>query len=164
MASHPEKFLLANSIINPSVQKGFLSGIPGAIKHIFTTSAILSNVIEYELLLYKIFLDVSNTFGSIPYGLINVILNLIKVPSQVIEYITYSYSQLAAFVSCAEWSTQQFQIQRGVFQGDTLFPLIFLIAFNPVITLSNSNQASGFSLHLPVPSSDGLPPVGPTSM
>ena len=43
LASRFEKFIRGNGIVDPLIQKGFLSGIPGALEHIFTTSAILSN-------------------------------------------------------------------------------------------------------------------------
>ena len=72
------------------------------------------------------------------------------------------YSNLSAFISTKQWITDTctFPIQRGVFQGDTLSPLIFLLCFNPILKLAQSLQGKGFSLHLPVPSSEGLPPVG----
>ena len=70
------------------------------------------------------------------------------------------YSNLSAFISTKQWITHTFPIQRGVFQGDTLSPLIFLLCFNPILKLAQSLQGKGFSLHLPVPSSEDLPPVG----
>ena len=51
-----------------------------------------------------------------------------------------------------------FNIKRGVFQGDTLSPLIFLAVFNTLIQLCNSLSTCGFSLRLPVPNSSGLRP------
>ena len=87
-------------------------------------------------------------------------LNHINVPDGISQYVSHAYSQLKAFVSSAHWSTKQFQIEREVFQGDTLSPLIFLVTFNPIIALANSKLESGYSLHYPVPSSVSLPPVG----
>ena len=52
-----------------------------------------------------------------------------------------------------------FEIKWGMFQGDTLSPVIFLAVFNPLIELSNRLTTSGFTLKLPVPNSVGLPPV-----
>ena len=42
---------------------------------------------------------------------------------------------------------------------DTLSPLIFLVAFNPLIEVCNNLSTCGFSLRLPIPNSSGLPPV-----
>ena len=56
----------------------------------------------------------------------------------VIFYIVNSYSQLLAFITTKHWSTSDdFKIERGVFQGDALSPLIFLISFNPLIEMCN---------------------------
>ena len=44
--------------------------------------------------------------------------------------------------------TPRFSIERGVFQGDTLSPLIFLLAFNPIVEAINSVEP-GFQLMLP---------------
>ena len=52
-----------------------------------------------------------------------------------------------------------FEIKRGMFQDNTLAPVIFLTVFNPVIELSSRLTTSGFSLKAPVPNSVGLPPV-----
>ena len=52
-----------------------------------------------------------------------------------------------------------FQIKRGIFQGDTLSPLIFLVAFNLLIELCNKLPSCGFCLKLSVPNSSGLPPI-----
>ena len=159
IASRLEHFVLANNIIDPSTQKGFLSGIPGVIEHIFTTSAILSNAKTNGLPLYMTFLDLSNAFGSISHQLIADMLKHICIPTPVISYISNAYSQLKGFASSPNWTTNVFPIERGVFQGDTLSPMIFLIAFNPIVELANMDKASGFSFRYPVPSSAGLPPV-----
>ena len=52
-----------------------------------------------------------------------------------------------------------FEIKCGMFQGDTLSPVIFLTVFNPLIELSSRLTTTGFSLKVPVPNSVGLPPV-----
>ena len=74
-----------------------------------------------------------------------------------LPHVTKSYAQLEGNVKTKKWRTPNFKIQRGVFQGDTLSPLIFLLAFNPLIELCNNLPSGGFSLKLPVPNSSGLP-------
>ena len=159
LAKRLEKFLLQNNIINPSLQKGFLSGINGTVEHIFAICSILDNAIQHGLPLAMSFLDLSNAFGSVSHLLIRDILHHIQLPTEFTTYVINSYAQLAGCVKTKRWSTPNFKIQRGVFQGDTLSPLIFLLAFNPLIELCNTLSSCGFSLKLPVPDSSGLPPV-----
>ena len=63
-------------------------------------------------------------------------------------------------MSTNSWSTPPFPIEKGVFQGDTLSPLIFLLCFNPIVKLATALEGHGFSLQSPIPDSEGLPPVG----
>ena len=53
---------------------------------------------------------------------------------EVTNYITSLYSKLTAYVKTKNWTTEMFRIKKGVFQGDTLPALVFLVAFNPIIS------------------------------
>ena len=126
-----------------------MTGINGTMEHIFSVSAIIQNAIERGLLLAMTFLDLANAFGSVSHELILDMLVHCKLSQEVISYITSLYSKLTAYVKTRKWSTDKFKIGRGVFQGDTLSPLIFLIAFNPVIQLAQSLNTCGFCLRIP---------------
>ena len=86
----------------------------------------------------------------------------ILVPPAISSYITNLYSNLSASVTTHQWTTPSFNISRGVFQGDTLSPLLFLLCFQPLITVANSLPSDGFRLKLPliiINESINLPPV-----
>ena len=55
------------------------------------------------------------------------------------QYSTYIYPQKK------QWMTETFKICKG----DTLSPLIFLVAFNPIIQLAYSLPTSGFQMRTP---------------
>jgi len=84
------------------------------------------------------FLDLENAVGSVSHELILDMLVHCTLPQEVISYITNLYSKLTVFVKTKEWSTDKFKIGRGVSQGDTFSPVIFLISFNPIIQLAQS--------------------------
>ena len=159
LAKRLERFLLDNDIVDPSLQEGFLSGINGTVEHIFSICSILDNAIQHGLPLAISFLDLRNTFGSIAHNLIKDILHHIQLPDNFVSYISASYAQLSGLVKTKHRHTPVFQIGRGIFQGDTLSPLIFLVAFNLLIELCNKLPSCGFCLKLPVPNSSGLPPI-----
>ena len=69
------------------------------------------------------------------------------------------YSKFSGVVKTKEWKTTPFSIKRDVCQGDALSPLIFLLAFNPLIEVCNSLSYCGLSLKLLIPNSSDLPPV-----
>ena len=119
------------------------------MEHIFATSSIVQNALHHGLPLSVTFLDLKNAFGSVSHQLIADMLDHVGVPIQLGSYISSAYSQLSAYVVSKKWSTPTFSIHRGVFQGDTLSLLIFLIAFNPIIQLAQSLSTLGFRLRLP---------------
>ena len=129
------------------------------MEHIFATSTIIQNAVQNGLPPSITFLDLKNAFGSVPHQLIYDMLAHIQLPFQVRSYISSAYSQLTAQVVTKHWSTPSFPISRGVFQGDTLSPLIFLITFNPIIQLAQSLSTCGFSLKLSDPTLQELPKV-----
>ena len=124
LAKQLERYILGNNIVDPSLQKGFLSGINGTVERVFAITSILDNGIQHGLPLALTFLDLKNAFGSIAHPLIKDMLNHIKLRSQVISYIMKGYSKLSATIKTKEWTTHPIDIKCGVFQGDTLSPLI----------------------------------------
>ena len=77
---------------------------------------------------------------------------LIKLPRELTNYISNLYSSITASVSTKEWRTQPFPINKGVFQGDTLSPFLFLIAFNPIIQSVAIHPNRGFAFKLSIQS------------
>lgn len=143
-----EEYLISNNFLDTSLQKGFLRGINGCMEHIFAIQTILCNAKDHSLPIYMSFIDLRNAFGSVAHSYIYDMLNHIKLPIEISSYISRLYSSLSGFVSTKDWSTPVFDIKRGVFQGDTLSPLLFLIAFNPIILSISSHPSSGYRLQL----------------
>ena len=54
-----------NDISDPSVQKQFVTGLPGAFDHIYAISAILQDALSNKRPLMMTFLDLKNAFGSV---------------------------------------------------------------------------------------------------
>ena len=90
---------------------------------------------------------------SVSHHYIDDILEHICLPCEVRSYITSLYSELTGFIATKGWKTNTFPISRGVFQGDTLSPFIFLVAFNPISKSPRADhqQGSVFIFLLPLP-------------
>ena len=83
----------------------------------------------------------------------------IKLPEQLISYISDGYSKLSAIVKTKEWQTSPFKTESGMSKVDTSSPIIFLTVFYPLIEMCNHLSTCGFSLKVPIPNSTGLLPV-----
>ena len=138
LSRHLEAYLKANGVLDTSVQKGFVTGLPGVFEHIYTLSAIMQDAVSNKFPLMMTFLDLKNAFGSVPYGLMFSMLEAIKVPVSVVNYIQSFYSVLSVIVTRKTWETEPISFKRSVFQGGTLSPVMFLLAFNPLLKLAES--------------------------
>ena len=70
------------------------------------------------------------------------------LPQNIRSYIVSLYGKLRGKVKTCDWETDSFSFNKGVFQGDPLSPIIFLICFNPIIeTLKEIEGKFGFSLN-----------------
>ena len=147
LAHRLEKFCLANSIIDPTIQKGFLHSVSGAIEHIASINHILDQAKDRKLPACITFLDLRNAFGSIQHNLIMDMLHFVRIPHPIIHYIKDCYQQLQGYISTKDWITPPFYIRQGVFQGDTLSPVIFLLAVSPILHLASTWSHGGFRTH-----------------
>ena len=158
IATRLEHYLRRNGLLDTSLQKGFVTDTNGTIEYIFAMSAIIQNARAHNSPLAVTFLDLKNAFGSVSHSLIRDMLAHIRLPPEICSYINSTYSQLTAYVETKDWSTPCFPISKGVFQGDTLSPLIFLIAFNPVLAAAHSLSTLGFRVTVPAMRPPELPP------
>ena len=124
-----------------------------AALNMFTIQAMVQNAMEHSLPLALSFIDLKNAFGSILHAYLKDMLKLIKLPREFTDYVSSLYSSISAHVFTKHWKTKHFSITKGVFQGDTLSPLLFLIAINPIIQSVALYPASrGFALKPPIQS------------
>ena len=126
-------YLTANGLIDKRVQKAFINGVNGCIEHNQVLHEILSHAKSKHRTLHITFFDLADAFGSVSHQLIGSSLERYAIPRPVSKYITVLYSRLNGKVCGPGWHSKQFTFRKGVFQGDPLSPIVFLMCFNPVL-------------------------------
>ena len=71
-------YLRANNVIDTSVQKGFVTGLPGVLEHTYSLSAITEDALANKKPLMMTFLNLKNAFGSASHQLIFDMLRAVK--------------------------------------------------------------------------------------
>ena len=99
LSNRLERYLRVNTVLDTSIQKGFVSGLPGVFEHIYTLSTILQDSTTYKKPLMMTFLDLKNAFGSVSQSLIFDMLNVVKVPNFFSCYVESFYSLLSVAIS-----------------------------------------------------------------
>ncbi len=144
LAARFQSFLLSNKLIDPTMQKAFLSKINGCVEHCSVLNSLLLHARTQKKTLHCTWFDLADAFGSISHPLISYTLSRNQFPPEIISYINCLYSQLSASVITPSWSSSSFSMSQGVFQGDPLSPLIFILCFNPLLDFLKENSKFGY--------------------
>jgi len=69
------------------------------------------------------------------------------IPDQIVKAVEVLYTDTEALVQSPDGDTDFFRIFAGVLQGDTLSPLLFILALDCVMRKATMNtQETGFTL------------------
>ena len=140
------EYLTANKYVDPTLQKAFLPGINGCIEHNVVMDEIIKSARSNNKTLHITWYDLEDAFGSVPHSLIMHSLERTHFPPQIQNYIREQYKQTTSVVQTGSFKSEEFSFKRGVFQGDPLSPIIFLLAFNPVLKSLQEELGSGYNL------------------
>ena len=136
LAERLTTYLTANKFINSALQKAFLPGINGTIEHNIVMEELIKDAKAKKYTLHTTFFNLEDTFGSVPLALILDALN---------RHFHNSYKNSKAVVETKSWRSKPFPFKRGVFQGNPISPIIFLMTFNPIIqSLQNQSHKFGY--------------------
>eukprot|EP01084_Bolivina_argentea_P280382 479496_1 len=104
------QYVINNNYLSVRIQKAFLRNISGCIEHCS-----------------------ADAYPSIPHNLINFVLIHYHIPLDIATYISNLYNNLNMTVITPSWSTNSIPLNNGLFIGDTLSQIIFLMTFNILI-------------------------------
>ena len=125
--------------IDEKIQKAFLPSIIGTIEH----NVVLDKIISQAKTNKKTFFDLEDAIGSVPHPLIIHTLKRFNVPAEIQLYINTLYNNRLSSVFTDSFFTDGFPFKIGVFQGDPLSSIMFLMVFNPIIEFLQSKNDCG---------------------
>lgn len=147
LADRTVKYVTTNNFIDTKVQKAFINGINGCIEHNITLQEVICHAKSNKKTAHITFFDLADAFGSVSHSLITDSMRRFDMPENITNYIKCLYSRLNGSVKGQNWTSNTFTFKKGVFQGDPLSPIIFLICFNPVLEyLSSIREKYGYDL------------------
>lgn len=91
---------------------------------------LIEGIKDKRLLAILTFVDFSKAFDSIHRGKLIEILKAYGIPKKIVDAISILYKNTEAQVITPDGDTEFFEIIAGVLQGDTLAPLLFIIALD----------------------------------
>ena len=137
-ARHIERHIEDNDIMEVT-QKGCQKGKQGCKDHLMTNKAITGNARQRQANLSMAWIDYKKAFDSVPHSWIIKVLEMYHIDPQIVKCISESMklwnTTLTLAADTHAITVQGVRIKRGIFQGDSLSPLLFCLALNPLCSI-----------------------------
>ena len=138
------------SAIDPHLrenQNGFREGRT-TLAQILALRRIIEEVKRHNLAAVLCFIDFKKAFDSIDRRAMLRILKAYYVPPNLLRAIDSMYTGTRARVTTPDGNSEEFNIQTGVLQGDTLAPFLFIIVLDYALrqAIEGKEQELGFTI------------------
>ena len=142
-------FLDANNIL-PTEQKGCKKGSYGCKDQLLIDKMILENCKSNSRNLSTAWIDYKKAFDSVPHDWIVKALEIFKISPEIVNFIKVSMTAWNTTLNLSytggSLTSNPIDISRGIFQGDSLSPLLFCLALIPLTTQLNAANR-GYKIH-----------------
>ena len=137
MADKLIQHLDGNNIM-ASEQKGIMPGGRGSKTQLLIDKMVCLDSKRRRTNLAVAWIDFQKAFDSVPHSWILEVLSLYKVNSSLVNFISASMNLWNTMLTVNELFVGNVSINCGIFQGDSLSPLLFCLALNPLSEIIQS--------------------------
>ena len=113
-------------------QKGVRPGARGTKDQLAIDRTITKDCKNRHTNLSMAWIDYKKAYDSVPHSWILQCLKLYKVNEKIQDVISHSMNLWKTTLTLEKKEIDEIQINRGIFQGDALSPLLFCMAINPL--------------------------------
>ena len=119
-----------------------------------TTGTVINNAIREGKRVACCFIDFADAFSSISHNYLIIALARAKVPAKLQRLVLATYKQAAARVRIDQLNGEtvfspQFQIDRGVVQGDIMSPALFIVGLQSMLLQADEHWANSAGVKMP---------------
>ena len=126
-------FLLKNTYIDTSVQKGGVPGVPGCIEHTGVVTQLIREARDSRDHLAVLWLDLASAYGSIPHKLVELSMSRYHVSEKVCNLILDYYNNFSLRVSSGTSISDWHRLEKGIITGCTISVSLFALAMNMLV-------------------------------
>ncbi|KAJ8008617.1 hypothetical protein DPEC_G00106740 [Dallia pectoralis] len=110
-------YLLRNSYIDTSVQKGGIPKVPGCLEQTGVVTQLIREARENKGDLVVLWLDLTNAYGSIPHKLVEEALRRHHIPDKFRNLILDYYDRFSLRVSAGPTTSDWHRLEKGIITG-----------------------------------------------
>ena len=127
-------------------QKGCRKRSRGTKDQLLIDKAILREVKEKKRCLSMAWIDYKKAYDMVPHDWILKVMKLCKVAGNLSSLVGNSMTHWKTELTCLGQNLGSVDINRGIFQGDSLSPLLFVLAMMPLTILLRREEKFGYAL------------------
>jgi hypothetical protein len=141
---------MSSSDLLPPEQKGCVRGSYGCKEQLLVNRMILESCHDKKRNLSTAWIDYRKAFDSVPHSWILKTMRLYNISPTIIEFVQHAMTkwktELVLHHSNGVSKSRKINIRRGIFQGDSLSPLLFCMALAPLSELLR-NTSYGYKVN-----------------
>ena len=126
-----QEFCTAHDILTDS-QEGFRTG-KGTMRQLQTVVNMLTDAKLLKRDIYALFIDFSSAFNTVYHDKLWHTMQMLGFEQQCIDAVRSLYTGASTSILTDGHKTEPVHIDRGTLQGDSLSPLLFIIAIEPML-------------------------------
>ena len=121
----------------PAEQKGCKKKSRGCKEQLMIDKMILKNCKRRKRNLYMTFIDYKKAYDSVPHSWILACMSMCGIAPNIIDLFAASFRQCFVDLMLGKACIGKVKINRGLFQGDSVSPIHFIISLLPLSILLN---------------------------
>ena len=142
MAARLTSYLMENSYLDVSVQKGGIPGVPGCLEHATMIWDAIQKAKTGKKNLDVIWLDLANAYGSVPHKMIQMSLQMYHVPPNIRDMLKTYFDGFSMRFSTKEYTTKWVDLDVGIAMGCAISPILFVLAMEVILKAASSDTES----------------------
>lgn len=124
----------------PEEQMGCKKNVLGTKDQLLLNKAIMEDAVTNQRNLAMVWIDYQKAYDSVPHQWLVKTLELLKVNGEIITFLNTAMQHYRTTLIYNQEDVGEVKIRRGIFQGDALSPLMFVMALFPLTHLLQSTK------------------------
>ena len=126
----------------PEEQKGCRKGSRGTNDLLYIDRSVIKEVKSRNKNLAMVWIDYKKTYDKVPHSWIIECLELFGVAEKIKGLLVNSMEKWKVMLCSGNSELGEVEIKQGIFQGDSLSPLVFVLALIPLILILRKTKAA----------------------